>query len=88
MLLYLLFLVGIILTYRFYSEGFGNPFGQMDSTCLFVSDIKGPVKTYVDGVASYSSDENDFLNYGYNSILKKADENTYMSSNKPLYCRI
>jgi len=87
MLLYLLFLVGIIIIYRFYQEGFSNPFGEMDSTCLLVTDIKGPVKTTVKGEAFYTS-ENDFVNYGYNSILKKADENTYFSSNKPAYCRI
>ncbi len=92
MLLYLLFLVGIILIYRFYAEGFSNPFGEMDSTCLLVTDSKGPIKTIIDGVASYKRDDNDynndFLNYGYNSILKKADENTYMSSNRPMFCRI
>ena len=88
MLLYLLFLVGIISLYRMYQEGFSNPFGEMDTTCLFASDIKGPVKTVIDGETFYTSIENDFVNYGYTSILKKADENTYLSSNKPQYCRI
>ena len=88
MLLYLLFLVGIISLYRFYQEGFSNPFGEMDTTCLFVSDSKGPIKTIIDGEAFYSSKENDFLNYSYNSILKKADINTYSSTSKPEYCRI
>lgn len=90
MLLYLLFLVGIIIIYRFYQEreGFSNPFGDLDSICLYVSDNKGPIKTTVNGESFYTSGENDFVNYGYNSILKKADINTYFSSNKPRYCRI
>ena len=88
MLLYLLLFVGIITMYRFFKEGFSNPFGEMDTTCLYVTDDKGPVKTIIDGVATYTSDENNFLNYSYNSILKKADENVYYSSNKPNYCRI
>ena len=88
MLLYLLFLVGIISIYRFYQEGFSNPFGEMDTTCLYVSDSKGPVKTVIDGESFYTSKENDFLNYSYNSILKKADINTYFSTSKPQYCRI
>jgi hypothetical protein len=87
MLLYLLFLVGIIIIYRSYKEGYGNPFGEMDSTCLLVTDSKGPIKYIVNGSAFYTS-ENDFVNYGYNSILKKADINTYLSQNNPEYCRI
>ena len=88
MLLYLLLLVGIVLIYRFYHEGFSNPFGTIDNECLFNSDIKGPVK-YIepDGVARYTK-ENDFINIAYSDILKKADENTYLSSYRPAHCRI
>jgi hypothetical protein len=88
MLLYLLFLVVIIIIYRLYQEGFSNPFGHIESNCLYISDNKGPVKTIINGEAKYTGKENDFVNYDYNSILKKADKNTYFSSNKPLYCRI
>ena len=90
MLLYLLFLVGIIIIYRFYKEGegFSNPFGELDSICLYHSNNTGPIKTTVNGESFYTNGKDDFVNYDYNSILIKADINTYFSSNKPRYCRI
>ena len=87
MLLYLFILVGLVLLYRIYNEGFSNPFSNMDTTCLYVSNIESPVKNVKDGISDYTN-VNNFLNNSYSSILKKADMNVYYSSNKPPYCRI
>jgi hypothetical protein len=86
MLIYLLILVVVVVLYRF-KEGFNDPFGEMDPVCLYQADDKPAVKNIVNGVATYTN-QNDFMNYNYYSILNKADTNFYLSNNMPLKCRI
>ena len=87
MLIYLLILVGLVGIYSFLKEGFNNPFGDMEPSCLYDADNKPAVKNVIDGVSTYTN-ENDFMNYNYYAILNKADPNVYLSSNKPSNCRI
>jgi hypothetical protein len=87
MLIYLLILVVFVVLYRWFKEGFNNPFGEMEPSCLYNSDNKPPVKHVYKGSSTYTN-ENDFLNYNYYSILNKTDSNVYLSKNKPQKCRI
>jgi hypothetical protein len=87
MLIYLLILVVVVLLYSFFKEGFNNPFGEMEQSCLFPSDDKPAIKKIDEGVSTYTN-ENDFMNYNYYSILNKSDINFYLSDNMPSKCRI
>jgi len=86
MLIYLLILVVLVVLYRF-KEGFNNPFGEMESSCLYETDNKPPVKHIYNRLSVYTN-ENDFMNYNYYAILNKADSNVYLSQNMPPKCRI
>jgi hypothetical protein len=87
MLIYLLILVGLVVIYREVKEGFNNPFGEMERSCLYVSDNKPAIKHVYNGLSIYTN-QNDFMNYNYNSILNKTDQNFYLSKNLPIKCRI
>lgn len=88
MLIYLLILVILVVIYRAFNEGFNNPFGDMEKSCLYDSDVKPAIKTNDPYYGYIYTNQNDFMNYNYYSILNKTDSNVYLSSNKNPICRI
>ena len=87
MLIYLLILVVFVVLYRWFKEGFNNPFGEMERSCLYQTDNKPAIKHVYNGLSIYTN-QNDFMNYNYYAILNKTDSNVYLSKNMPPKCRI